>query len=56
MKQTKLLHTQEAFIMGSITQRTETVKYVIGSYKDHKICILMILYPNINIIYRCNLH
>ena len=33
MKQTKILHTQEVLIMGSIAQRTETVKMCNRLYK-----------------------
>ena len=53
MKQTKILHTQDALIMGSITERTETIKLCDVIWKDQKNYILMILFPNI--IYHCNL-
>ena len=53
MKQTKILHTQEALIMGSIAQRADTVKMCYRLYKRTRKNVLMILSQNI--IYHCNL-
>ena len=48
MKQTKILHTQEALIMGSIAQRTKTIKICNQLHKKtRKNAILMILSPYI---------